>query len=126
VSGRSGESGIAFLRGAETEAFAGPGVELAGEGFAGPLGEMGHAGALGEVLPVQAVGVLVGAALPGVMGRGEVDAGAGGAIEGGVAVELGPIVGGDGAHGPAFALDEVLGAAIDGRGGAAGSWPRSR
>jgi hypothetical protein len=64
VSERSGETGIAFLRGAEAEAFAGARVEAAGEGITGPLREVRHARALGEVLPEQAVGVLVGAALP--------------------------------------------------------------
>lgn len=39
------------------------------------LAHAGEVGALREVLPRQAVGVLVGAALPGVMRRGEVERG---------------------------------------------------
>ena len=81
-------AGIAFLRGAVGKAAAGALVEAAGDGGAVGLGEVGEAGALGEVLADEAVGVLIGAPLPGVVRGGEVDAGPGDRLEGGVAVEL--------------------------------------
>ena len=67
----------------------------------------------GQVLADQAVGVLVGAALPGVMRIGEVERHAGGVLDPGVAVELGAVVGGDGL--------ELLGMPADQRDGA-GRW----
>jgi len=45
------------------------------------LRELGHALALGQVLPDEAVGVLVGAAFPGVVRRGEIEAGVGGPFD---------------------------------------------
>ena len=56
----------ALLRGFEAEPFAGPVVKLASDGVAALLRELGHAGAFGDVLTDQAVGVFIGAALPGV------------------------------------------------------------
>src|SRR5262245_31371225 len=56
---------------------------------------MFHAVSLGQVLPQETIGVLVGAALPGVMGRGEVEAGRSGALDGPVAMELAAVVDGD-------------------------------
>jgi hypothetical protein len=55
------------------------------------LGEMRHAAAFGEILPQEAVGVLIGPALPGVVGRGEVDARGGGTLEVAVLVEFGAV-----------------------------------
>jgi hypothetical protein len=60
------------------------------------LSECRHAGAFGYVLTDQAVGVFIGAALPRVMGRREVERDAGRALELGVVVELCAVVGGDG------------------------------
>lgn len=59
------------------------------------LRELGHAGAFGHVLTDQAVGVFVGAALPGMMRCREVERDAGRALELRVVVELGAVVGGD-------------------------------
>jgi len=71
------------------------GVESLGDGVAAALGEARHARVLGQVLAYQAVGVLVGAALPGVVRVGEVERHAGGTLDAGIAVELGAVVGGD-------------------------------
>ena len=49
---------------------------MAGEAITVALGEVSHAGLLGQVLPEKAVGVLGGAALPGVMRGGEEESGA--------------------------------------------------
>src|SRR4029079_11136417 len=56
------------------EGLAGSGVESVGDVVAVGLGEAPQLGAFGPVLAQQAVGVLVGAALPGRVGVGEVDA----------------------------------------------------
>ena len=61
----------------------------------------------GEVLSDESVGVLVGAALPGMMWGGEVEAGVGDALDVGVAVEFGAVVGRDGAYGSGLALDQL-------------------
>ena len=47
-------------------------IQFGGDPIASVLGEVGHALALREVLADEAVGVLVGAALPRVMRRGEI------------------------------------------------------
>src|SRR5579859_1607852 len=59
---------------------------------------MGHARPLGEILAEQAVGILVGPALPGVMRRGEVEPRGDEPLERRVLVKLRPIVHGDGPH----------------------------
>ena len=56
------------------------------------LGQVGHAVALREVLPPQPVGVLVGAALPAVVRRGEVEACGRLLFDGRVVVEVGAVV----------------------------------
>lgn len=68
---------------------------------------------LGRVLAEQAVGVLVGAAFPRVVGGGEGEAGGGGPLERGVVMELRAVVGGDGAHGMGLGPDEAGGAGVD-------------
>ena len=60
------------------------------------LSERAHALTFRQVLTNQFVGVLVGAALPRVMRGGEVEAGGGLLFDRSVAVELGPIIDGDG------------------------------
>jgi len=76
------------------------------------LGELRHAGSLGHVLADQAVGVFVRPALPGVMRSGEIEGSAGGLLEGGVVVELGAVVGGDGLEALRMAAYESQSAAI--------------
>ena len=56
-------------------ALTGPGVERAGDPGAVALREARHALTLREILTQQTVGVLVGAALPGVMRGREVERG---------------------------------------------------
>src|ERR1700722_7298295 len=63
---------------------AGAGVEGVGDGGQVAGGVAGEVGALGEVLAEQAVGVLVGAALPGWVRVGEVDGQAGAGAQLGV------------------------------------------
>ena len=65
-------------RGLEAVAFAGSGVELGGDVVEHAGAVEGQVGALGQVLAQQAVGVLVGAALPGRVRVAEVDVQAGG------------------------------------------------
>ena len=73
-----------------------PAIDALSDGIALCLGERGQGGALRQVLANQAVGVLVGTALPGVVGRGEVELETSLSLNGCVAVELGSVVGGDG------------------------------
>ena len=61
----------------EGEAFAGPVVEFVGDGVEVRFGDGGEVGALGEVLPEEAVGVFVRAALPGGVRVAEEDVDAG-------------------------------------------------
>src|SRR5215475_13471878 len=75
-----------FAGGVVAEAFAGPVVELGGDGVDLAGGPGVEVGALGEVFAEQAVDVFVAAALPGCVGVGEVDGDAGG---GGDALVLG-------------------------------------
>src|SRR5262245_62561403 len=53
---------------------------------------MFHAVSLGQVLAQEAIGILVGPALPGVMGCGEVEASRSCALDGPVTVELAAVV----------------------------------
>ena len=62
-----------FGRTLPLEALARSGVELPSDGIEFGLGESRQVGALGEILPEQAVGVLVDAALPRAVRIGEVD-----------------------------------------------------
>jgi hypothetical protein len=57
----------------KVQAFAGPVVELADRGRELLGRDLGQVRALGQVLTQQAIGILVGAAFPGVVGMGEVD-----------------------------------------------------
>ncbi len=83
-----------------------------GNAIAVVLGEVGHALAFREILPEQAVGVFVSAALPGMVRGGEVEAGTGRAFEGCVAMELGAVVDGDGTDGAALMPDQLGGPAV--------------
>lgn len=71
-----------------------------GNGIALMLGESRHAGAFGEVLADEAVGILVAAALPGVMRGRKVEEDSGPAFDLLVGMELGAVVGGDGLESP--------------------------
>ena len=79
------------------------------------LGEVGHALSLGQILPDQTIRVFVGAALPRMMQRREIEASAGGPLELGVLVELRAIVDRDRAHGMELRADELAGPSIHGR-----------
>lgn len=97
---------IDFVRGAEAEAFARAMVEVVSDARAEALGEVTERRTLGQVLSDEAVGVLVGAAFPGVMGRGEEDGGVESMLDGLVAVKLDSVVEGEGAHGMGFMGEE--------------------
>jgi len=99
AAGRKDGAVIDLMRGAKAEAKARAMIERGGDGVAAGLGEAGERGALGEVLADEAVGVLVGAAFPGMMRGGEVDFGAESAFEVLVAVELDAVVGREGMDG---------------------------
>src|SRR2546428_5816654 len=72
------------------------------------LGEVGHALALGEILTQQAVGVLVGAALPRVVWGGEVKSGRRDSLESRVLVKFGPVVDRDRPYRMRMHVDERL------------------
>ena len=88
---------VGFLRGFPAKAFAGSLVELIVH-LLDPRGvDAVQWGPLGEVLAQQAVGVLIGAALPGAAGLAEVDGGAQWFLKGGAGGELVAPVHGEGA-----------------------------
>lgn len=70
-------------------------VEAQCDFVAPSLAEVLHGAALGDVLSNEAVRVFVGAALPGVIRRGEVKEGAGGLLNVLVSVKLGSVVDSD-------------------------------
>ena len=101
---------------------AGSAVEAVLDGLDLGVGDGGEAGALGEVVADQAVGVLVGGALPGAVGVGEVDRDVGGGGEDGVLGHLAALVPGDrGSHGPGQVSDHGLQGGGDGLGVVAGA-----
>jgi hypothetical protein len=104
---------IAFLRGSVREAFSWPLVQLLREAVAVVLSELCHALPLGEILSEQSVGVLAGPPLPCVVGSGEVESSPGHLLDGGVVMELGAIVGGDGVDRSWLGLDQALCPCID-------------
>ena len=65
---------VDFEGSAEAEAAARAVVEVSGDLCALLLGESGEVGAFGEILAEEAIGVFVGAAFPGVVRGGEVEA----------------------------------------------------
>jgi hypothetical protein len=77
---------------------------------------MFHRRALRDVLANQAVGVLVRATFPGVVGVGKVEGGAGGLLDVAVAVELGAIVDGDGLEQVRMRADQLDAGNADRRG----------
>ena len=82
-------------RSAESVSLARPVVQLVGDPIALPLGERMHGGSFGQILPDESVGVLVGAARPGVMRGGEEEPQWEGSFDIPVAVELAAVVGRD-------------------------------
>ena len=109
-AGKRGNAMIDLVRSEEAMTTPGAMVERGGEGGALALGEGGQRSALGQVLAEQAIGVFVGAALPRVMGSSEVEGGVELALQGLVHMELGAVVGGDGADGMRFVAQEGDGA----------------
>lgn len=101
---------VDFVRSEEAEALSGTMVELSSESGALTLGEGGEVGPLGQILAEEPIGVLVGAALPGVVRSGEVEGGVELPLEGFVHVELGAVVGGDGVDGMRFVAQQRDGA----------------
>ena len=101
---------------------AGSAVEAVLDGLDLGVGDIGEAGAFGEVLADQAVGVLVGGALPGAVGVGEVDRDVGGGGEVGVPGHLASLVPGDrGPYGSGQVSDHGLQGGGDGLGVVAGA-----
>ena len=84
------------------EGFAGSAVECCGDGVQVGGCVSGEVGAVGEILAEQAVGVLVGSALPGTLGVAEVDGGVGVCAELGVLCHFGALV-------PGQQLSELFG-----------------
>src|SRR5581483_7983370 len=123
ASGGGGGGGVIDLvRGEEAEAQARAMVEMLSDAIAVALGEVAEVGALGQVLAEEAVGVFVGAALPGVMWQGEVDAGVKAAFDRAIAVELGAVIRGERVHGMRFVAQELHGPASGERTGGAGKF----
>ena len=115
AAGDEARAVVDFVWSAEAETAAWAVIEAGGDGVAVRLGEMAERRALGEILADEAVGVLVGAAFPGLMGSGEVDGSMERLLERLVAVELDSIVRGDGADGMRFVGEEFdqLGVGVD-------------
>ena len=101
---------IYFVRGLEAKAAAGAVVEPGGDLGTLPLSEELEIRALRQVLANQAIGVLIGPPFPGMVGSGEVEAGAEESLDLLVAMELGSVVGGDGMDGMRFVRQELDGA----------------
>ncbi len=87
--------GIAFLRGSVAKALSWALVQLTRNGGTLLLREVRHAGALGDVLADEPIGVLVGAAFPGMMRGREVHLRRGRGLECGVPMKLRPVVTGE-------------------------------
>src|SRR4051794_18685682 len=96
VKGVSGSCGEVLVKdlggGSPSERLAGPAVERVGDGGKVVGAVSREVGALGEVLPEQAVGVLVGAALPGALRVAEVHLQARVDLQLGVLGQLGALV----------------------------------
>ena len=95
-----------------TEALPWAGVELGGNGVASVLREKGHAGALAEVLADQAVGILIGPALPGVVRVREIECGRCTALDFSIVVKLGPVIRSDRFEQRALAANDLNGPRI--------------
>src|SRR5829696_2890264 len=115
------ESGEVDLeRSAKAESAAGAVVEESGDLVALLLGESGEVGAFGEILAEETVGVFVGAALPGVVRGGEVEASVQAARDVLEAVEFGAVVGSEGEDGVGLVVEEGDNPAGGGSGSRAG------
>ena len=93
----------------EAEALPGTIVEFFRDGFALGLSDGVKIGALGQILANETVGVFVGAAFPGVMGRGKVDLGGKLFFDLFINMELGAVVGGDGLNPVSIGLEDFDG-----------------
>ena len=109
-AGYVGEAGVDFGRSAEAEAEPGAVVEFGSEGGALALSERGEVSAFGQVLSKEPIGILIGAAFPSVMGKGEVDFGVEALLESFVHMELSTVVRSDGVDGMRFVAQDVGGA----------------
>ena len=98
---------IGFVRSEEAEAFTGAVIEMMSDLSAETWGKMSETSALGEVLTDESVGVLVGAAFPGVMGSGEEEGSIECVFDRLVAVELGSVIRGNGADGVRLTGEQV-------------------
>ena len=105
-----GETVINFVGCEEAVAAPRAMVEFVGEGGAFALGERRQVGALGQVLAEEAIGVLIGPALPRMMGQGEVDGGAQTSLQGLVHMELGAVVRGERANAMGLIAEQSDGA----------------
>lgn len=104
-----------FERREEVVSFSRAVVELEGDLGASGLSQVFHGRSLRDVLANEAVRVLVRPALPGVIGRGEVERGAGGSFDLAVSVKLGSVVDGDGLEEMPMRADELDDPAVRGR-----------
>ena len=106
-AGYVGETVIDFGRSAKAEPAPGSVVELGSDGGALALSKRGEVGSFGQILPEKSIGVLVGAAFPGVMRSGEVEFGAEALLERFVQVELGTVISRDRMDGMRFVAENV-------------------
>ena len=91
-----------------------PVIEPEGNLDTSRLGEKFHRGALLDVLPNEPVRVLIRAALPGVVGSGEIEGGACSLFDLAVTVKLGSVVDSDGLEQVSMGADELNDAAVHG------------
>ncbi len=110
----------------EVEAFTGPVVESISDSVTVTLGEVSEAGSLRGILSDEAIGVLIGASLPGVVGCGEVEVSAGGGFDRLIAMELGAVINGDGTDSAGGSTDEFNRPAVGGLDGAGAEFADDR
>jgi hypothetical protein len=82
-------------------------------GVAVTLSDVSQASPLGQVLTDQPVGAFTGSAFPRMMGIGEVEDGIADALDGAAIVELGSVVGADGADASLFVAIHLDDASVE-------------